>query len=108
MRPGDYSTIELHEFPTAPDRYAILSHTWGKRQDEVLFAELLLQADQDLLLDQNIISVDLTSMNGRRLTQRKGWRKLDLALKQASKDAHQWLWIDTAYTLYTSPTLMWC
>lgn len=93
---GRRTTLELHEFPNAPEAYAILSHTWGGRRDEVLFAELLRICDQDALQDDSVLVVNLAEGPGLRLTAKRGWNKIDSSLRQAWKDGYQWLWADTA------------
>jgi Heterokaryon incompatibility protein (HET) len=54
-------------------RYAILSHTWGEVGDEVTFD-------------------DLTNGIGEH---KKGYEKISLCVKQALRDGHHYLWVDT-------------
>ncbi|KAB2100519.1 hypothetical protein AG0111_0g11240 [Alternaria gaisen] len=53
--------------------YAILSHTWGSEEDEVIFKDV----------------VDGT------YKKRKGYRKLQFCAKQAAEDGLDFFWIDT-------------
>ncbi|GIZ43358.1 hypothetical protein CKM354_000658900 [Cercospora kikuchii] len=57
-------------------RYAILSHTWLRPSEgeEVLFADLADMA---------------------KARQKAGWKKLDFAMAQASKEGLQYVWVDT-------------
>ncbi|KAF2204398.1 HET-domain-containing protein [Delitschia confertaspora ATCC 74209] len=54
-------------------RYAILSHTWGKNNDEVTFKDL---------------------MDGRG-ESKPGYNKIRFCAKQAAKDCLQYIWVDT-------------
>ncbi|EXJ65129.1 hypothetical protein A1O7_01469 [Cladophialophora yegresii CBS 114405] len=65
------TTLELHEFPSNPPPYAILSHTWGK--EEVLYQEL-----------------------GTPGCKRKeGYRKIEGCCAQAKADGLEYAWVDT-------------
>ena len=56
-----------------PERYAILSHTWGPNNEEVTYQDLL-------------------SGTGK---ERSGYHKLIFCGKQAAKDGLQYFWVDT-------------
>lgn len=73
MRLLNTSTGVLHDFPHTklPD-YAILSHTWGSPEDEVLF-------------------VDLQQGTAK---EKSGYQKLQRACDQAAADGLSWIWID--------------
>jgi len=67
-------TLELEEFMyNSPPPYAILSHTWGPAQDEVLFKD----------------------MESGTASQKAGFIKLELTAKQAKEDGLDYCWIDT-------------
>lgn len=68
---GEFSLIE-REGRNIP-RYAILSHTWGKDEEEVTFK-------------------DLTNRTGQT---KIGYRKLRFCAKQATQDALNYFWVDT-------------
>ena len=65
-------TKQLEEFVDPVPPYAILSHTWDK--DELLFQDVM-----------------------RGGSQKRGWVKVDLACRQAVKDGHNYVWIDTCW-----------
>lgn len=67
-------TVTQEEF--APDDippYAILSHTWGKSEDEISFAD----------------------MQRGGFEHKKGYYKLSNACKQAYERGLEWIWVDT-------------
>lgn len=57
-------------------QYAILSHTWLKPEEEVLFADVI---DETTELP----------------TDKAGYRKLEGSCRQARKDGYDYIWIDT-------------
>lgn len=67
---------ELRVFNNEASRpdYAILSHTWGPEEDEVLFYDLS----------------DLT-----KATLKTGWLKIDYTRKEALRKGLEYVWIDT-------------
>lgn len=78
-------TKKLHTF--YDDRippYAILSHQWGKDEDEVTFAQI-----QDLESCRQIV----------------GYRKIEYMCQQAARDGWQYAWCDTCCMTSSSVTL---
>jgi Heterokaryon incompatibility protein (HET) len=75
MRLLDVKTKKLHTFYAGniPD-YAILSHTWGKEDDEVSFAQIQFPEK----------CVDIL-----------GFKKIEGLCEQAARDQIAWAWIDT-------------
>ncbi len=67
--------ITLEEFPANVPPYAVLSHQWGRTEDEVSF--------------QDFVSRQATAR------QKKGWQKIDGCCRQALKHGFQYCWIDT-------------
>jgi hypothetical protein len=61
------------------NNYAILSHTWGDVEDEVLFEQF---PDEGLSADHHVRTM-------------KGSSKIDLCGQQASKDKLAYFWVDT-------------
>lgn len=72
--PGEDIEIEL-EKNTQERNYAILSHRWGKPEDEVTFEDM--RSGSDLLKEKD------------------GYRKLEYCCRQAHQDGHRYVWIDT-------------
>ena len=54
-------------------KYAILSHTWGKDDEEVMFEDLMKGTGQDKI----------------------GYRKISFCAEQAIRDGIQYIWVDT-------------
>ncbi|KAF5637207.1 heterokaryon incompatibility protein het-E-1 [Fusarium tjaetaba] len=69
------STLRLEEFYSNVPEYAILSHTWGQANEEVLFQEMLT--------------------NSSDVKLKKGYKKIELCAKQAQKDGLGYCWVDT-------------
>ena len=57
----------------ATRRYAILSHTWGKEEEEVSFEDLAKNSGKD----------------------KAGYKKIQLCGEQAKRDGLQYFWVDT-------------
>lgn len=87
--------LELHQQQDPSIPYAILSHTWGKLTDEILFADLANYSDPSIRQSEGYFSVDFRHGPGAILRQRAGWRKIEAAIKQARADGYAWLWADT-------------
>jgi hypothetical protein len=68
---GDFNLVELDSDKTQP--YAILSHVWGAKDQEVTF--------RDLLDD-----------TGKR---KVGYNKIEFCAKQAKVDGLEYIWVDT-------------
>ncbi|OAL43692.1 HET-domain-containing protein [Pyrenochaeta sp. DS3sAY3a] len=68
---GDFSLVELNSDKMQP--YAILSHVWGEKGQEVTFRDLVDKAGK----------------------QKAGYQKIELCAKQAQKDGLEYFWIDT-------------
>jgi hypothetical protein len=68
---GSFSLVEFQGNNIPP--YAILSHTWGPNDEEVIYQDVL-------------------SGTGRG---KSGYHKLTFCAKQAAKDGLQYIWIDT-------------
>jgi hypothetical protein len=68
---GNLSLIEFFE-PDIP-KYAILSHTWGKDEEEVTFDDIVNGIGED----------------------KKGYEKIRFCQEQARQDRLQYFWIDT-------------
>jgi hypothetical protein len=68
---GSFSLVEFqgNNVPA----YAILSHTWGPKNEEVIYQDLLSGIGEG----------------------KSGYRKLTFCAKQAAKDGLQYIWIDT-------------
>jgi hypothetical protein len=71
VKDGEFSLVERMGNAIPP--YAILSHTWGKNEDEVTFQEIV---------------------EGERC-DKYGWHKIDFCGKQAIEDGFEYFWIDT-------------
>ncbi|KAH8590594.1 heterokaryon incompatibility protein-domain-containing protein, partial [Bisporella sp. PMI_857] len=74
MRLLHTQTLTLHKFP--PDRippYAILSHTWGKDEDEVKLQDLETPG----------------------VTRKAGYAKIEGCCRQAREDKLEYAWVDT-------------
>ena len=67
---GSFSLVEFQGNNIPP--YAILSHTWGPNDEEVIYQDVL-------------------SGTGRG---KSGYHKLTFCAKQAAKDGLQYIWID--------------
>lgn len=66
--------IELEQY-SQESKYAILSHRWGKAEDEVTFQDML---------------------SGSKVAKTKaGYAKLEGCCRQAHLDGHQRVWVDT-------------
>ncbi|THU97117.1 HET-domain-containing protein [Dendrothele bispora CBS 962.96] len=76
MRLLNTKTFQLQEFYTDVPPYAILSHTWGKR--EVTF--------------QNMQNTDAVKT---REDLQAGWGKVKKACEHAQKYSFEWIWIDS-------------
>lgn len=87
--------LELHQREDTSEPYAILSHTWGKLKDEILFEDLARYCDPEIRQSEGYFSVDFRQGPGAVLRQRAGWRKIEAAIKQARADGKDWLWADT-------------
>jgi len=75
MRLINTRSLQLKEFLSDVPPYAILSHTWAADADEVTFQEFRKR---------------------KRATRAKsGYKKIQQAAEQATKDGHEWLWADT-------------
>jgi hypothetical protein len=57
--------------------YAILSHTWGKKEEEVILQDMEAGADMT------------------RVVSKAGWKKIEFCAKQAATDGLQYFWVDT-------------
>jgi hypothetical protein len=68
----EFSLVEYHD-PRDIPQYGILSHTWGRDNEEVSFADLVNGTGRDKL----------------------GYAKLILCGKQAAKDGLEYFWVDT-------------
>lgn len=74
LKGEDDGSISLTEWtPSEAPRYAILSHTWGKRDEEVTFRDIFHGS----------------------ATRKTGYRKIDFCRKQAASDGLQYFWVDT-------------
>ncbi|KAL4072665.1 heterokaryon incompatibility protein-domain-containing protein [Scleroderma yunnanense] len=62
--------------------YAILSHCWGRPQEEVHFKDMEDLARMDRALRE-------------KLQLRSGYQKILMSCEQARKDQLQWVWVDT-------------
>jgi hypothetical protein len=81
MRLLNVRTLELEEFLHNIPPYAILSHTWGV--DEITY---------DMLLkDRSALYSPFQRIFGLRV----GFRKIELACRQAKRDCLSHIWIDT-------------
>ncbi|THU97116.1 HET-domain-containing protein [Dendrothele bispora CBS 962.96] len=76
MRLLNTKTFQLQEFYTDVPPYAILSHTWGKR--EVTFQDM-----------QNIDAIKTSE------DLQAGWDKVKRACEHAQKYLFEWIWIDS-------------
>lgn len=74
MRLLNANSLELHDFlnPEAPS-YVILSHTWGRKEDEVLFEDII----------------------SKKAKSKKGFAKVRGCCAKAREDGFEWVWIDT-------------
>jgi len=71
LKDGSFSLVERigNDIPL----YAILSHTWGKDEDEVSYRDVVDCVGRDKL----------------------GWLKLEFCARQAAKDGIDFFWVDT-------------
>ncbi|QIX02179.1 hypothetical protein AMS68_007696 [Peltaster fructicola] len=69
---GDVLQLNSELPPKTP--YAILSHTWGRDEDEVIFEDIA---------------------SGAVVHNKAGYQKLDFCLEQAARDGYTYVWIDT-------------
>lgn len=80
LRMDEEGTIRLSSHQSSATlRYAILSHTWGKEEDEVSYEDLL-------------------SGNGhgrRSYMDKLGYEKLNFCGRQAERDGYAHFWVDT-------------
>ncbi|KAF2830757.1 HET-domain-containing protein [Ophiobolus disseminans] len=75
MRLINTNSLQLKEFFGDIPPYAILSHTWAADVDEVTFQEFRKR---------------------KKVTRAKsGYKKIQRAAEQATKDGYEWLWVDT-------------
>lgn len=79
--------LEMVKFPNPSDapRYAILSHRWGRSDQEMDFEEYNVRRQP---------SVSSSSMPSRR-EDTVGWKKISGLCAQALQGGIQWVWIDT-------------
>jgi hypothetical protein len=84
MRLIHATTLKIHEFLNEAQipPFAILSHTWEEE-------ECTLQQMQD----------PVASL----VSQRRGYKKIQLCCKQALKDGYVWAWIDTYEPSWSLP-----
>ncbi|GAB7365793.1 hypothetical protein MBLNU230_g7126t1 [Neophaeotheca triangularis] len=59
------------------EKYAILSHRWFARGEDILLADVLAGRED------------------ASVKHKKGWTKLDYGMQQAKKDGFEFIWIDT-------------
>jgi hypothetical protein len=85
MRLINVETLKLENFADAeiPERYAILSHTWGPEEEEIRF---------DGISSGNIDK------------DKKGFFKLEQCCKQAKQDGCGYAWIDTCCIVSSNST----
>lgn len=69
-------TLRLEEFPANPPAYAILSHTWGSKNDEVLY-------------------IDIKTNGLAGCPEKAGKLKIEGCCRQAKEDGLEYAWIDT-------------
>ncbi|KAK7455260.1 hypothetical protein VKT23_011132 [Stygiomarasmius scandens] len=81
MRLLHTETFELKEFYNYIPPYAILSHTWDKK--EVTFQDM-----------HNMHKLSITQLN-EGTVEHPGWAKIRGACKYARKYRFQWIWIDS-------------
>jgi hypothetical protein len=75
MRLLNASSFELQDFPQGQiPPYAILSHTWGATEEEVIFQDM----------------VDLG-----KARKKPGFQKIRGCCRQAQRDRFEWVWIDS-------------
>jgi len=88
MRLLDTSTLRLvSRFDEGIPPYAILSHTWGRDEDEISFQDL-----------QAITSSRLRQKDGlfaHPLTKRAGFAKIRESCRLAKSEGYEFLWVDT-------------
>ena len=68
--------VELDRFDEVPP-YAILSHTWGNEDEEVIFQDIL------------------TNNNASTTTSKPGYQKVRNICKRAAADGLEHVWIDS-------------
>ncbi|EPE03096.1 hypothetical protein F503_08710 [Ophiostoma piceae UAMH 11346] len=74
MRLLNAKTFKFHDFHRNPPQYAILSHTWGRVEDEVSYRDI----------------------NDSTATDRKAWhQKVVPCAERAIEDGYDYIWIDT-------------
>jgi hypothetical protein len=59
--------------------YVILSHTWGKKEEEVILQDIEVSADMT------------------KVVSKARWKKIEFYAKQAAVDRLQYFWVDTCY-----------
>ncbi|KAF5026124.1 hypothetical protein F66182_1772 [Fusarium sp. NRRL 66182] len=77
MRFVNTKTLQLESLGDGPEKYAILSHTWGN--DEVLFSDIQSPTRMD----------EIRKANG------EGYRKISQSCERASSRGFDYIWIDT-------------
>ncbi|KAF4974306.1 hypothetical protein FZEAL_8774 [Fusarium zealandicum] len=77
MRVLNTTTLQLESLEDGPEKYAILSHTWGP--DEVLFDDIQSP----------------TRMQKIRESNGSGYRKISQACEKAASRGFDYIWIDT-------------
>lgn len=86
---------ELHEDgPTSPLRYAILSHTWGKRQNnkDIVFDDIPSSETFARFLDE---ATQLKQWQGAMRKKEAGFSKITNACRVARGMGLNYIWIDT-------------
>lgn len=86
---------ELHEDgPSSPLRYAILSHTWGKRQEnkEIVFDDIPSSETFAKFLDE---ATQLKQWQGAILKKKVGFSKITNACRVARELGLNYIWIDS-------------
>jgi hypothetical protein len=74
MRLINVHTLELEDFTAPPDSYAILSHTWGKAQDEVSYQDF---------------------QDAKRRKKKPGFAKIEATCTRARENKLDYAWVDT-------------
>lgn len=90
MRLLDTTSLRLEEFWDPIPEYAILSHTWSRKEvsyPEWVYAHSQIPSRYPMWNHQPE-SID-------ELKSREGYRKIIEACRQARQDSYNWIWIDT-------------
>lgn len=97
VKDGSAKLVEFIDERSMP-LYAILSHTWGRPDEEVLFEDVLSSSNvaPSFSKPHEVASFYHPSEIARR-GAKSAWYKIYEAARKAHEDGYQYLWIDTCW-----------